>query len=138
MHYLRTPLGYLRTPPCPFRLGLCFHIHDLCTTCIHPGTGEITPEFAAALRAQGLRAMAGPDASDQPGMLSEVLLHETSVAWLHSTPKEPWLETREQYASRLWEACRQANEAHDVPALCRDCPTRLKKLVANRGGKLRE
>ena len=62
--------------------------------------------FRQALRDHGLRAFMGDDASLQPGALQEVMLHETAVAWCRyklarCLPARPWLETPEEYRTRL-------------------------------------
>ena len=108
----------------------------------NPGTGHITPEYDAALKAHGLRAFQGQSAADQPGSLSEVLLHETAVSWLRlllsrSLPKEPWKETREQFGTRLREAASLANKCYDVDGLCRRFPCRIEDLIDRQGDRLR-
>ena len=45
-------------------------------------TSQITPEYADALRENGLQAFMGPDGSRQPGDLKELMLHEAAVVWL--------------------------------------------------------
>ena len=85
----------------------------------------------------------GDDAKMQPGTLSDLMLHETAVAWLRlkmerSTPKEPWLETKEDWKARMQEACRQINAEYDVEGLCRELPGRLRKLRETEGDKLRK
>ena len=61
-------------------------------------TGKITEEYSEALRAHGLQAFMGTDASRQPGDLKEMMLHETAVAWIThrlkvTTPARAWEET---------------------------------------------
>ena len=48
----------------------------------------------------------GDNAIAQPGRMQEVLLHETAVSWIRlraasTVPSKAWLDTKEQYASRL-------------------------------------
>ena len=48
----------------------------------------------------------GDNAIVQPGQMQEVLLHETAVSWIRlrvasTVPSKAWLDTKEQYASRL-------------------------------------
>ena len=48
----------------------------------------------------------GDNAIAQPGHMQEVLLHETAVSWVRlrlasTAPSKAWLDTKEQYASRL-------------------------------------
>ena len=48
----------------------------------------------------------GDNAIVQPGHMQEVLLHETAVSWIRlrlasTAPSKAWLDTKEQYASRL-------------------------------------
>ena len=71
-------------------------------------TGNITAEYKAALAEHSLKAYYLKNASEQPGTLQEVMLHETVVAWVRereekTQPKEPWKETREDFAIRLRE-----------------------------------
>ena len=84
----------------------------------------------------------GDDASQQPGHLQEVMLHETAASWLRvrlqrSLPRQPWKETREEHGERLREACRYINAHHDVEGLCRELPERLRELEEAEGDKLR-
>ena len=44
------------------------------------GNGHITAGYKQALRDHSLRAFMGDDASEQPGELQELMLHETAVA----------------------------------------------------------
>jgi hypothetical protein len=108
----------------------------------HPGTGAITGTFATALRRAGFRPFAGDDAARQPGQLQDVLLHETAVAWLRhflalSTPRQPWLETRQAYGDRLKEACRKANASYNVEDLCGSFVKRVNDVVARKGDRLK-
>ena len=85
----------------------------------------------------------GEDASKQPGSLSDLLLHETAVAWLRykmklSTPARPWKETSEQHKARLQEACRKVNAEYNVEGLCKQLPERLDKLKEKKGDRLKK
>ena len=105
-------------------------------------TAVATRPFADAMAEHDLRAFMGNDASQQPGNLSEVLLHETAVAWTRALltktmPAAPWRETREEYAARLRSVCTTINAQHDVEGLCRAFPQRIADLVAQKGDKLR-
>ena len=109
----------------------------------HPSTGTITDEYREALRAHGLRPFAGEDASAQPGNISDVLLHETAVAWLRhllcrSLPAQPWKESREDFATRICQAARHVNADYEVNDLCNEFPERLQELVDLQGDKLRK
>ena len=106
-------------------------------------TARITPAFKAALQEHNLEAFMGDDASEQPGVLAQVLLHETAVAWARhqltiTTPKKPWEETREQFGERLREVCRRINARYNVDKLCRDFPARIQLLLDRRGDNLRQ
>ena len=105
------------------------------------GTGKITAKYAAALRAHGLKAFFGADASVQPGQLQEVMLHETAVSWIRARlaktlPQKPWEETAEAYASRLKACAAYINDHHDVTGLCRALPGRLELLRACEGDRI--
>ena len=105
-------------------------------------TGRITPELAEALEGTSLSTFWGDDASVQPGCCADVLLHETVVAWIRlrlaeSTPKRPWLETREQYAMRLRRVVAGINNTHNVCGLCRKLPFRIGELMRRQGDRLR-
>ena len=105
--------------------------------------GLITRPFHDALSEHGLKDFMGGDASLQPGSLPELMLHETAVAWVRrllvrSTPKSPWLESRQDYALRLRAAARKINADFDVDSLCRAFPRRVAQLVAQKGDKLRQ
>ena len=94
------------------------------------GTADITDGFSQALRDRGLHAFMGSDASQQPGALQEVMLHETAVAWVRyklarRVPPRPWLETTEQYGGRLKSVVAEVNREHDVESLCRELPDRV-------------
>ena len=107
----------------------------------HPGTGGITTGFRQALRDHGLRAFMGDDASLQPGALQEVMLHETAVAWCRNKlarclPARPWLETLEEYRTRLKAAVAEVSATHDVGSLCKELPARVAQLSLAEGGRL--
>ena len=83
----------------------------------------------------------GNDASEQPGALQELMLHETAVAWLRykltmSVPKRSWLETPEEYRTRLKGVVAEVNRDYDVDNLCRELPTRVENLRLEQGGRL--
>ena len=107
----------------------------------HPSTGAITATYLAALQKHGLRAFAGDNALGQPANVSDVLLHETAVAWIRklmvrSLPATPWRETREEFTTRLRQAVQRANAEYDVASLCREFPDRLDELDRRQGDKL--
>ena len=105
------------------------------------GTGGITHEFKAALADHGLRAFMGDDASQQPGSLWEMMLHETAVSWIRrgltwTLPPRPWEETPTEFARRLRAVVEDINARHRVEGLCRELPQRVRALHAAQGGRL--
>ena len=85
----------------------------------------------------------GDDASIQPGSLQELMLHETSVAWIRhrlakSVPTRAWEESRDAYTARLKGVVDDINRNCDVEGLCRAFTTRINKLVERKGGRLSE
>lgn len=106
-------------------------------------SGVITGEFKEALRMHGFKAFMGDDASEQPGTLQELFLHETLVAWIRhrlaqTVPKKPWDETEEQYGQRLRGVVAYINEHYDVAGLCSEFPDRVDTLLSEGGGKLKK
>ena len=104
-------------------------------------TGRITAEYKAALRANGLRAFWGDDASRQPGKCGDMMLHETVVGWIRfcerrSLPKKPWEETEEQFEARLRGIAQKINTEYNLEGLCRELPERVDKLVDAEGEKI--
>ena len=84
----------------------------------------------------------GDNAVKQPGSMQDFLLHETAVSWLRhrlaqSTPRQCWLETRPEYASRLKRCCEEVNTDLDVEGLCKQLPKRMKTLDDRKGGRLK-
>ena len=109
----------------------------------HSSTGVITPEFKAALADHDLRAFMRDNASEQPGSLQEVMLHETAVAWIRdrqtkTTPKKPWEETVEAHGERLRDIATYINGHYDVDGLHRDFLPRVQTLIDAEGGRLRK
>ena len=107
----------------------------------HASTGDITGAFRNALREHGLCAFMGSDASQQPGALQEVMLHETAVAWIRyklarCKPYRPWQETAEEYGSRLKAVVAAVNREHDLEGLCRELPSRAQKVKDAKGGRI--
>ena len=103
-------------------------------------TGKITAKYKSALEEHGLTNMMGDNAAKQPGHMQEIMLHETSVAWIRNrlavtTPRDCWLESVEDYATRLKTAADYINTNFDVGALCKDLPQRLEDLVEAQGGR---
>ena len=104
-------------------------------------SGKITPEYATALRENGLTAFMGADASKQPGDLKDLMLHETAVAWLTNrlqvtTPARAWEETTQAFGARLKAATDYINAHYDVEGLQRQLPARLQKLKDREGGRI--
>ena len=108
------------------------------------GTGQITTEFADALRANSFTAFHGGDASAQPGRSGDLWLHETSVSWIRdrlkrSLPKDPWNESEENFTKRIKTAVEYVNANYDVGGLCREMPSRMRELVhETQGDRLRK
>ena len=101
----------------------------------------ITCGYREALQAHGLKAFFGHSAAIQPGKLQEVLLHETSVAWMRlrrtkTLPRRPWDETVEEYRARLKVCAAYANERYNIESLCRALPQRLRLLRERKGDRL--
>jgi len=107
----------------------------------HINGGKIRNEYKAALREHGLRAYYGDDASVQPGSLQEVMLHETSVAWIRrreavTQNRQPWTETVAEFGARLRGICDHINTHFDVEGLCNGLPKRLELLIDAEGDRI--
>ena len=105
------------------------------------GNGQITREYAAALRTNDLSPFMGRDAAIQPGNLQELYLHETAVSWIKrrlawTKPVCPWEESREEYGQRLKGIARDINKELDVDGLCSSFMKRIDKLVDSKGRRL--
>ena len=103
--------------------------------------GRITPEFKQALQENSLKAYYGDNASAQPGMMQEVMLHETAVSWIRyqeeqTRPKEPWLESVTSYTSRMKGIAQDINSRLNVDGLCRDFPKRVAKVKEAEGDRI--
>ena len=102
----------------------------------------MTRDMASALEGIGLSLFWGQDASAQPGCCADMFLHETAVAWIRlklltTTPKGPWLESREQYVARLRQIIAAINRDHAAGGLCNKFPGRLDELIRCQGDRLR-
>ena len=100
----------------------------------YKSNGQITQEFAKALRQHGLKAFHGQDAEFQPGRSGDLWLHETAVSWIRqrlkrTQPAIPWQESEEQVGKRLKAAAEHINTHHDVDGLCKEIPERMHDLV---------
>lgn len=105
--------------------------------------GDITAGYSQALHQHGLKNAMGPNCGSQPGLLGDVLLHETAVAWIRNrerrtVPPRAWEETYSAFSTRLKSIVHDFNIKYDVDNLCREFPGRIDKLVANEGGKLKK
>ena len=105
------------------------------------GTGAITSGYKEALATHGLKAFWGDDASQQPGKLQEVMLHETAVAWMRlrltkTLPKHAWTETEDEYRARLKLCAAYINENYNVAGLCKGLPKRLATLKEREGDRI--
>ena len=103
--------------------------------------GYITGEYQAALEEHSFTAFAGDNASQQPGKMGDVLLHETAVSWIRyregkTRPKEPWHESVADFGVRLKAICQDINDTLEVDDLCRAFPKRLHKLKDREGDRL--
>ena len=101
----------------------------------------ITEGYRSALRQHGLKCFFKDNASVQPGELQEVMLHETTVAWMRqrlskTRPQQAWTETREEYRSRLKTCAAYIGENYNVEGLCRESPTRLRQLKEAEGDRI--
>ena len=117
-----------------------FRFSGVFVMCVHRVCVQTT-EFQVALGRHGLTSFMGDNAARQPGMLQEMMLHETAVAWIRwglvqSLPRRPWEETVQAYARRVRDVVRGINETHDVEGLCRALPARIQLLIEAQGGKL--
>ena len=104
-------------------------------------TGNITASYKEALRANGLKAFFGDNASVQPGQLQDFLLHETAMAWMRdrlkkTLPRKPWEETAEQYVSRLKKCAEHCNNKYEIENLCKEVPWRVDELLKRDGDRL--
>ena len=107
------------------------------------GSGAITPNYKNALASAGLTAFMGDSAAAQPGRLSDLMLHETAVAWIRdkerkTLPRQPWRETNASFSLRLKGIVDKINRAFDVNGLCRQLPCRVEALYNKQGGKLKK
>ena len=107
------------------------------------GSGVVTSEYKAALELHGLQAFQGDCAVQQPGKLSDLLLHETAVAWIRlnlsrTLPARPWEESPKQLITRLKRIAGNINREYNVDGLCKDLPTRVELLQQRGGGKLKK
>ena len=107
------------------------------------GNGTITTQYKGALVAAGLTAFMGESAAVQPGKLSDLLLHETAVAWIRdkerkTLPRQPWRETNALFSQRLKGIVGKINNAFDVAGLCRQLPSRVEALYSRQGCKLKK
>ena len=92
------------------------------------GNGKISAECKEVLQKHKFERMMADDGAEQPGNLSEVLLHRKAVSWMrvrlrNSTPSRSWGETCEAYGNRLKLCCDQSNKELKVEELCRTFPT---------------
>ena len=91
------------------------------------------------MKEHGFKNLMGNDASKQPGHMQELMLHETTVAWMRTlltetTPKKCWTESREEYTARLKRCADFIKKNYDVEGLCKGLQQRIKSIIkANRG-----
>ena len=111
------------------------------TVFVDRGAGFYNAGTSAAPADHGLQAFMGDDASQQPGSLWEMMLHETAVSWIRrgltwSLPPRPWEESPIGYARRLRAVVRDISTHYNVEGLCRELPQRVLDLSAAQGGRL--
>ena len=99
----------------------------------------ITSPYEAALKEHGFKNLMGNDASKQPGHMQELMLHETTVAWMRTlltetTPKKSWTESREEYTARLKRCADFLNKNYDVEGLCKGLLQSIKGFIKAEGG----
>ena len=106
-------------------------------------SGKITDGYRDALREHGLKCFQGQDAHQQPGMLQELMLHETIMAWVRvrlsrTVPPNPCGESYSDYVSRLKRVAAYINEHHKVGDVCHRLPARVQKLIDAKGDRIAE
>ena len=107
-------------------------------------SGQVVEKYKSAALEGGFKLYWGDDASMQSPDMGDVLLHETAVAWFRKLMQKqlpecaPWEETPLAWAKRARRAVLHINENFDVPALCREFPTRLHALASGSGERLRK
>ena len=107
----------------------------------HMSFAIITGPFKAALQECGVKSFWGDDASQQPGELQEIMLHETAVRWIRcherrTLPRKPWEETEEQFVARLKSIAAYINKEYDVEGLTRGFPKRIDALLKSKGERI--
>ena len=56
--------------------------------------------------------------------------------YTRGSPARPWLETPEEYRTRLKAAVAEVIATHDVDSLCKELPARVAQLILEEGGRL--
>ena len=51
-------------------------------------------------------------------------------------PRQKWLESVDDYASRLKGIAQNINKRYDVEQLCKDLPKRVKKVIEEEGDRI--
>ena len=104
------------------------------------GNGSIVKQYEAALKKHGFQPFAGEDAKWQPPDIADLLLHETVAAWVRKYFKKfPMTWSKDQvenvasFLKKLKEAERYINKNYKVHALSSSFPTRIKKLIKDKG-----
>ena len=100
-------------------------------------------KYKAALELHGLQAFQGSNAAQQPGKLSDMLLHETVAAWIRlklsrTLQARPWEESPKQLITRLKRVAARINQEYNVDVLCKGLPKRVQLLLQRGGGKLKK
>ena len=105
----------------------------------HQSHGTITSDYDAACRRHGFKPWAGSDSKRgpraQPPDISDVLLHETAMAWLRerlyrstAEVRKPWEESPHELGLRIQRVVTGINRDCNVENLCLEFPQRLKDL----------
>ena len=102
----------------------------------HSSSGNICPEYLAALTAYGFRPWAGENSKWQPPDIPDVLLHDTVVSWIRKYLKQHPLKlvsdnelNKQRMTSLLTAAATHINTWYAVDALSMSFPRRLWELV---------
>ena len=110
---------------------------------MRPGR-PIVGAYKDALTKNKPKPFAGEDASWQPSDLADLFMHETAAAWVRkyfqACPVEKCADIKKNWRRfdvGLKECEKHINKHHDVRALCRALPARLRKLRASGGDRLR-
>ena len=104
------------------------------------GNGIITTAYRKALEKHHFRPFAGNDASHQPPDIADILLHESVAAGIRKYFKghpTKWTQDQDKnlklFAEKLKACEKHINKNHNLKKLSVSFPTRVKKLVKEKG-----